>query len=66
MKVSINQDKCDRSPACMVRRFCPKGAVKQEKGSFLKGGKVTVDEALCAGCTICMRYCPHHAVEVMA
>lgn len=63
MKYTINQDKCDRASGCVVRRFCPKGAVKQEKGSFFKGGQVTIDDDMCEGCGLCVKYCPHQAVE---
>ncbi|MBO8167899.1 MAG: 4Fe-4S binding protein [Thermoanaerobacteraceae bacterium] len=64
MKAQINQQRCDRAPACVARRMCPTGAIMQEKGSLFQGGKVWVDEDKCVGCGICTRYCPHGAIEL--
>ncbi|HBN07339.1 MAG TPA: hypothetical protein DD435_01400 [Cyanobacteria bacterium UBA8530] len=31
---------------------------------FGLGGKQTVDRAKCTGCGLCVRYCPHRAIEL--
>lgn len=72
----IDQTRCDRSPACPVRRICPKQAVVPDESgapgqgksilSFLGFGGNTawkVDENKCTGCLLCASYCPHAAVQ---
>lgn len=72
----INQDLCDRSPSCPVKRICPRDAVVpdspvEEKPAGLLSqlfGKGPahgwkVEESRCSGCLLCAQYCPHRAVE---
>lgn len=72
----INQDRCDRSPACPVSRICPRDAVvpdapadERQTGRLrqLFGAAPShawkVDESKCSGCLLCAQYCPHRAVE---
>lgn len=58
-KAVINQNKCDKSPFCPVKRVCPVGAVNQA-GFF--GGQITINDEKCIGCGKCISYCPHQAV----
>jgi len=60
---AIEKTQCDNSPFCAVIRMCPKKAVARQ-GSFFSGGKPEIDSDLCAGCGICVQYCPHSAVSM--
>jgi Fe-S-cluster-containing hydrogenase component 2 len=59
-KARIIQAKCDRSPFCPVKRFCPTGAVERA-GFFM--GKVVINDEKCIGCGRCIQVCPHNAVS---
>lgn len=61
----IDPNTCDNSPMCPAMRACPAKAIQREgKGMFGLGGKQTVDRAKCTGCGLCVRYCPHRAIEL--
>jgi len=62
-KAFVIKDRCDSSIFCAASRSCPKGAIKRiRKGLF--NVEISVDEDLCAGCGICVNYCPHGAIEM--
>lgn len=67
-KAGINQALCDKSPACPVKRMCPKQAVIREKtggiGGFFGFGPLAIDTDKCTGCGVCMQYCPRGAVRM--
>jgi len=46
---------CDDAPCVNA---CPFGVIRQEKGI------VTVNEAMCVGCKMCVMACPYGAIEV--
>lgn len=54
--VTIDQSRCDRSPACPARRSCPVGAIVATQNGYV------VREELCTGCGACMRVCPMRAI----
>lgn len=56
-KYAINQERCDRSPGCLVRRECPAKAVMEVDGNYY------IDMGTCCGCGLCVGICPRGAVE---
>ncbi len=56
-KYAINQDRCDRSPGCLVRRECPVKAIQEIDGQYY------IDTGSCRGCGLCVGVCPKGAVE---
>ncbi|MBZ4683997.1 MAG: hypothetical protein PWP46_2161 [Fusobacteriaceae bacterium] len=70
----INQNQCDKSPFCPVKRVCPVGAIvplnegeTQKKKSifgFLIPKGYKVDEEKCTGCGVCVTSCPMQAVSI--
>lgn len=63
-KAKIDQNKCDKSPFCPVKRVCPVNAVTQKVG-FLKADTPIIDPDLCIGCGKCVRVCPMKAVKMV-
>lgn len=59
----IDNGKCDKSPFCPVKRVCPVKAVTQ-KGSIFNSKVPVVDDELCIGCGVCVKYCPMGAVKM--
>ena len=59
----LDPDKC-RPKHCdsICIRFCPKVRSKVEAIRF-EGEKPVIVEALCSGCGICIKACPHNAVK---
>jgi len=55
----IDNNRCDRSPFCPVKRVCPFGAVTQEFGKA-----PVIDESKCTGCSKCVMVCPMGAVSI--
>ena len=63
--VTIDNAKCDRSPGCMARKSCPRGAILPVPGGAYPGANgYTVDEERCHGCAVCVRACPFGAVHL--
>lgn len=63
--VTIDLEHCDRSPGCPAMRSCPKGAIEPAPGGAYPGSNgYVVDEDACAGCAVCVRFCPGGAVRV--
>jgi Fe-S-cluster-containing hydrogenase component 2 len=59
----IVNDRCDRSPACMAARVCPRDAIVPLSGGSYPGmNGYRIDASRCAGCGICARACPYGAV----
>ncbi|MBS3886156.1 MAG: 4Fe-4S binding protein [Firmicutes bacterium] len=56
-KFAINQERCDHSPKCLVRRECPAKAVQEVDGSYY------IDMGSCRGCGLCVGVCPRGTVE---
>lgn len=50
----IDQEKCTKCRAC-IRTGCPAIA--------FKNGRVTIDQAMCNGCTLCLQVCKFEAIE---
>lgn len=50
----IDQEKCTKCKAC-IRTGCPAIA--------FKNGQVTIDQAMCNGCTLCLQVCKFDAIE---
>ena len=64
MQISIDNQRCDRSPGCPARQVCPRGAIVPAPGGPYPGSNgYTVKEELCAGCGICARFCAGGAVS---
>lgn len=73
-KAVINQQQCDKSPFCPVKKVCPVNAViplgKDEKpkknifGFSLPSG-YKIDEEKCTGCGLCVRSCPQGAIKLV-
>ncbi len=62
-EVSIDANLCDRSPGCQARRVCPKDAIVPTDPTARPGSSAyTVDSGRCAGCGICVSYCPRGAI----
>jgi len=68
----IEPSKCDGSPACPAKRFCPQKAivkVKEKDGGFFHGmfgfGLAQVVEKDCTGCSVCLNYCPMGAISMI-
>ena len=53
---AVDQEKCTRCRICITRLGCP--AITQV------GGVVSIDTALCYGCSVCEQVCPHDAIGV--
>jgi indolepyruvate ferredoxin oxidoreductase alpha subunit len=53
--VKVTQD-CDNCMACVKITGCP--------ALTPKDGKLTVNEVLCATCTLCVSVCPHNGLKV--
>lgn len=64
-KAVINKSKCDKSPFCPVKRFCPVKAVSQNVKGFFGADTPEVDHDLCIGCGKCVNYCPMGAVKMV-
>lgn len=65
MKIAvINENACDRSPFCPVKRVCPVKAVSQEV-RFFKAGAPVINKDLCIGCGKCIQVCPMKAVKMI-
>lgn len=47
-------EKCKDCKICIKQLGCP--------ATIINNGKVTIDESLCTGCTLCSQVCPHKAV----
>lgn len=65
----INQELCDKSPFCPVRRICPQNAIITHKGKkkniFSPGiEKYEIDSEKCTACSLCLKYCPMRAVSL--
>ena len=64
VRIAIDAAACDRSPGCPVKRICPRGAVEPVEGGAYPGANgYTVNQDLCTGCALCVRYCPMGAVN---
>jgi indolepyruvate ferredoxin oxidoreductase alpha subunit len=50
----INRDKCTNCKRCIKELGCP--------AIIIQDGQVTIDPALCYGCSICAQVCPFHAI----
>ena len=61
-KAYIDQNKCDKSPFCPVKRVCPVQAVSQKKKGFFSMEAAVVDPKKCIGCGKCINSCPGGAV----
>ena len=63
-KINIDREKCKGCLLCA--RFCPKGALKQDKKLNKRGARpVKFDENIeCAGCLMCAIICPDCCIEV--
>lgn len=59
----INENVCDKSPFCPVKRVCPVKAVTQDV-KFFAAGVPVVDPEKCIGCGKCVNYCPMRAVSM--
>ncbi|EEG78270.1 4Fe-4S binding protein [Dethiobacter alkaliphilus] len=53
---AINQQLCDRSPGCKVKKECPSNAIVQMDGDYY------IDMLACRRCGLCVKTCPHGAV----
>ncbi len=63
MTAMVENVRCDRSPACMAARVCPRGAIVPLPGGTYPGSAgYSVDESACSGCGVCVRACPFGAV----
>ncbi len=62
-KAIIDNNRCDKSPFCPVKRVCPTGAVTQ-KGGIFRSETPKINEALCIGCEKCILVCPMAAVKM--
>lgn len=63
-KAVIDQNKCDKSPFCPVKRICPVNAVNQ-KVNFFKSEAPVIDQDKCTGCGKCVKVCPMKAVKMV-
>lgn len=65
MTATVDTARCDRSPACVAARFCPRDAIIPLPGGNYPGANgYKVDTDRCTGCGICLRACPFGAVEL--
>ncbi len=60
----IDSKRCDHSPTCPARKACPLGAITQKKKSFFQAEVPEVSQHLCAGCGVCVKFCPKGAVKL--
>lgn len=63
-KAVINRNKCDNSPFCGAKRYCPAGAINFVKEGLFSG-KIEIDSSKCTGCGKCIKACPHQAISVV-
>jgi Fe-S-cluster-containing hydrogenase component 2 len=65
MQVSISNSRCDRSPACVAARVCPRDAIVPVRGGAYPGAEgYSVVKERCAGCAVCVMACPFGAVTL--
>lgn len=51
----VNQDKCISCKKCIRELGCP--------AIIIRDGKVTIEQSMCYGCSICAQVCPASAIE---